>query len=69
MISLGFENTINNLKSEKEKLQNKVPEYRWYLQLQGIVSPTIIHLNNCGVSNEDIININSLVLSLRIAIS
>jgi hypothetical protein len=62
---LGFENTINNLKSEKEKLQNEVPEYRWYLQLQGIVGPTIIHLNSCGVSNEDIININNLVLSFK----
>ena len=62
---LGFENTINNLKSEKEKLQNEVPEYRWYLQLQGIVSPIIIHLNSCGVSNEDIININNLVLSFK----
>ena len=62
---LEFENKINNLRSEKEKLQNEVPEYRWYLQLQGIVSPIIIHLNSCGLSNEDIININNLVLSFK----
>ena len=35
------------------------------MQLQGIVSLTIIHLNSCGVSNEDIININNLVLSFK----
>ena len=62
---LGFESTINNLKAKMEKLQAEVPEYKWYLQLQGVVSPTIIHLNRCGVTNEDILNINSLVLSFK----
>ena len=35
------------------------------MQLQGIVSHIIIHLNSCGVSNEDIININNLVLAFK----
>lgn len=62
---LGFESTLNNLKAKMEKLQAEVPEYKWYLKLQGVVSPTIIHLNRCGVTNEDILNINSLVLSFK----
>ena len=62
---LGFESIIKSLKTEKEKLQEEIPEYKWYLQLQGIVSHHIIHLNNSGVTNEDIININNLVLSFK----
>ena len=62
---LGFQIQINNLKLEKEKLQAEVPEYKWYLQLQGVVGPIIIHLNNSGVTNEDIINVNNLVLAFK----
>jgi len=43
----------------------KVPQYQWYLQLQGIVSPIIVHLNSNGVTNEDIININQLVMAFK----
>ncbi|HVP81642.1 MAG TPA: hypothetical protein VMS35_01265 [Nitrososphaeraceae archaeon] len=62
---LGFESIIKSLKTEKEKLQEEVPEYKYYLQLQGIVSHHIFHLNNSGVTNEDIINIYNLVTSLK----
>jgi len=62
---LGFENAINNLQAEKEKPQAEVPEYQWYLQLQGVVGPIIYYLNSNGVTNEDIINLNSLVLSFK----
>ncbi len=62
---LGLETTINNLRSEKEKLEDEVPQYQWYLQLQGIVGPTIIHLNSNGVTNEDIININQIVIAFK----
>ena len=65
IIELAFESTINNLKAKMEKLQAEVPAYKWYLQLQGVASPTIIHLNRCGVTNEDHLNINSLVLSFK----
>lgn len=61
---LGFESAINNLRAEKEKLQAEVPEYKWCLQLQG-VGPVIYHLNKNGVTNQDIINLNNLVLSFR----
>jgi hypothetical protein len=62
---LGFESIIKSLKTEKEKLQEEVPEYKYYLQLQGIVSLQLFHLKNSGVTNEDIINIYNLVTSLK----
>ncbi len=62
---MGLETTINNLKSEKKKLEDEVPQYQWYLQLQGIVAPLIVQLNNYGVTNEDIININQLVMFFK----
>ena len=62
---LGFESIIKSLKTEKEKLQEEVPEYKWYLQLQGILNLQIVHLNHSGVTNEDIINIYNLVTSLK----
>ena len=62
---LGFEKKINELKSEMKKLEQQVPEYQFYLKLQGIVSPTLIHLHNSGVTNEDIIEMNHLVLEFK----
>ena len=62
---LGFENKINDLKSEMKKLEEQVPEYQFYLTLQGIVGPTLIHLHNCGVTNEDIIGMNHLVIEFK----
>jgi hypothetical protein len=62
---LGLETTINNLKSEKKKLEYEVPQYQWFLQLQGIVAPTIVHLNSNGVTNEAIISINQLVMAFK----
>lgn len=62
---LGLETTINNLQSEKKKLEEEVPQYQWYLQLQGIVGPTIMNLNSNGVTNENIININHLVMTFK----
>lgn len=62
---LGFEKKISELKSEMKKLEQQVPEYQFYLKLQGIVSPTLIHLHNSGVTNEDIIEMNHLVLEFK----
>ena len=62
---LGLETTINNLKSQKKKLEDEVPQYQWYLQLQGIVAPIIFHLNSNGVTNENIIYINQLVMAFK----
>lgn len=62
---LGLETTINNLQSEKKKLEDEVPQYQWYLQLQGIVGPVIMNLNSNGVTNEDIVHINQLVMTFK----
>jgi hypothetical protein len=62
---LGFEKKINELKAEMKKLEEQVPEYQSYLKLQGIVSPTLIHLTYSGVTNEDIIGMNHLVLEFK----
>lgn len=62
---LGFEKTIEDLKKEKKKLEEEVPEYKSYLRLQGIVSPLLVQLQRNGVTNEDIIGMNNLVLEFR----
>lgn len=62
---LGFESKIKQIKEEMQRLENEVPEYKYYLQLQGLVSPILIHLANIGVTNEDIIGINNLVLAFK----
>jgi hypothetical protein len=62
---LGFEKKIKELKAEMKKLEEQVPEYQYYLKSQGIVSPTLIHLLACGVTNEDIIGMNHLVLEFK----
>jgi len=62
---LGFEKKIIELKAEMKKLEKEVPEYQYYLKLQGIVSPTLIHLHSSGVTNEDIIGLNHLVLEFK----
>jgi len=62
---LGFEKKIIELKAEMKKLEQEVPEYQYYLKLQGIVSPTLIHLQSSGVTNEDIIGMNHLVLEFK----
>lgn len=62
---LGFDKVVKELKEEKKKLELEVPEYKFYLQLQGIVSPTLIHLHSRGVTNEDIIGMNHLVLEFQ----
>ncbi|HEX5185371.1 MAG TPA: hypothetical protein VFV86_00650 [Nitrososphaeraceae archaeon] len=62
---LGFEKKINELKTEMEELKKQVPEYQTYLRLQGIVAPTLVHLSSSGVTNEDIIGMNHLVLEFK----
>jgi hypothetical protein len=62
---LGFEKKINELKEEMKKLEKQVPEYQSFLKLQGIVSPVLIHLANSGVTSEDIIDMNHLVLEFK----
>ena len=53
------------MKQDMRSLDAKVPEYKYYLQLQGIVSPILLHLTSSGVTNEDIIGMNNLVLEFK----
>ncbi|KAA2282080.1 hypothetical protein [Candidatus Nitrosocosmicus sp. SS] len=62
---LGLEKEVNDLKEKKEKLEKEVPEYEYYLKLQGIVSLTLLRLQLSGVTNEDIIGMNHLVLEFQ----
>jgi hypothetical protein len=62
---LGFEKVVDELKKEKKKLEEQVPEYEYYLKLRGIVAPTLIHLHNSGVTDQDIIDMNHLVLEFK----
>lgn len=62
---VGFESKIKEIKQEMERLEDQVPEYKYYLQLQGVVSPILFHLFNNSVTNEDIIGMNRLVLEFK----
>jgi hypothetical protein len=58
---LLFEDRLNEKKTEMKKIINEFPNYRYNLRLQSIVEPTLNHLLQNGVTNEDIINMNQLV--------
>ncbi|MDR4492228.1 MAG: hypothetical protein R2685_15230 [Candidatus Nitrosocosmicus sp.] len=62
---LGLEKEVNDLIEKKMKLEKEVPEYESYLKYKGIVSSKLIHLQSCGVTNEDIIGMNHLVLEFK----
>jgi hypothetical protein len=62
---LGFEKKVSELKAEMEKLKDEVPEYKYYLQLQGVVGPVLANLSSNGVTNEDIIGINYFVSEFK----
>jgi hypothetical protein len=62
---LGFEKKVQELKNQMKDLENQIPGYKQYLELQiGAVS-SLSHLYANGVTNTDIINMNQLVLIFR----
>ena len=62
---LGFEKKVEELKSQVKDIENQMPAYKQYLELQlGAVS-SLNYLNANGVSNTDIINMNQLVLIFK----
>ncbi len=62
---LGFEKKVEELKSQMKDLENQIPGYKQYMDLQiGAVS-SLNHLNANGVTNTDIINMNQLVSIFR----
>jgi hypothetical protein len=48
------------LKSEIERIRNELPNYGQNLQLQYFAESALYHLNQNGVTLEDIININGI---------
>jgi hypothetical protein len=62
---LGFEIKINKLREEMKELEKKVPNYMEHLQLQSVFGPILFFLSNNGVSTEDIIGMNNLVIAFK----
>ncbi len=55
-----FEDMVNERKAEFEKMKQEFPNYRYNLQLESYIKPTLIYLLQNGVTNEDIITINKI---------
>jgi len=51
---------VKEAKSELEKIRNELPNYRENLQLKYFAQSSLNHLNQNGVTLEDIININGI---------
>ncbi len=58
---LGFEKKLQELKKEKEEIENQILGYKQYLQSQIMAISSLNYLSANRVTNEDIININQLV--------
>ena len=62
---LGFETKIKELSAKKVELESEIPQYKSNLLIQSQMAPLMLHLKNNDVSNEDIINMSQLVISLQ----
>jgi predicted nucleic acid-binding Zn-ribbon protein len=62
---LGFEKKVEELKNQIKDLENQIPGYKQYLELQIWAVSSLNHLNANGITNTDIINMNKLVLIFR----
>ena len=62
---LGFEKKVEELKNQMKDLENQIPGYKQYLELQIWAVSSLNHLNANGITNTDIINMNKLVLIFR----
>jgi hypothetical protein len=58
---LGFELKIKELETKLKKLEAEEPQYRDYLESKVIVSKSLPFLYRYGVTDEDIINMTSVV--------
>jgi hypothetical protein len=58
---LLFEDRVSEMKGEYEKMRSEIPNYRYSLQIESVLGPTLNHLLRNGVTKEDIINMNGLV--------
>jgi hypothetical protein len=62
---LGFETKIKELSAKIDELENEIPHHKSNLLIQSQVASLLLHLANNGVTNEDIINMSQLVISLQ----
>ena len=62
---LGFETKIKELMTTMDKLKDEIPHYKSNLIIQSQVASLLLYLTNNGVTNEDIINMSQLVVSLQ----
>ncbi len=62
---LGFETKIKELKSTMDKLKDEIPNYKLKFQTQCNIAGLLLHLLNNGITNEDIVNMSQLVVSLQ----
>jgi predicted nucleic acid-binding Zn-ribbon protein len=60
---LGFETKINDLKTEKKKLESEVPGYKERLQSQVNALGVLQYLYRYGVTDDDIINMSDVVMA------
>lgn len=58
---VGFKNIIEELKTEKIKIKEEIPLHKSTLTLQALASVSLLNLHNNGVTDIDIILLNSLV--------
>ena len=62
---LGLETKIKEMQNEYEQLKNKVAENQRYLSAQNPVAPNLAYLYSQGLTNDDIVGITELILSLN----
>jgi hypothetical protein len=62
---LGFEAKIDELITIMNKLKNEIPQFKPNLQNQILVAASLPYLMDNGVTNEDIINMTQIVISLQ----
>ena len=62
---LGFETKIKELYAKIDELEKEIPHYKSNLLIQSQVASLLLYLANNGVTNEDIINMTQLVVSLH----
>jgi len=62
---LGFETKIKELNAKKSELENEIPHYKSNLLFLSRMAQSLVYLSNNGVTNEDIINMTLLVISLK----
>ncbi|WP_458744283.1 hypothetical protein [Candidatus Nitrosocosmicus sp. T] len=62
---LGFETKIKELKATMDKLNEEIPNYKLNFQIQCHISGLLSYLLNTGITIQDIVNMNHLVVILQ----